>query len=400
MLRRSRAGQLLRQPRRPDRRRRGVGVGRLPVNRGRSGHLVDVLVVGAGQAGLSTGRALQRVGLRFLILEAAEQPGGSWPRYYDSLTLFSPARFSALPGLPLPGDPGRYPTRDEITAYLRDYAARFDLPVRTGARVVDVGWDDGSFTVTLASGDQMTARALIGASGGFGRPVMPALPGAPEYTGRLLHAADYRRPEPYLGQRVVVVGAGNTAVQVAVDLAGVAEVTLATRRPLALAPQRPLGVDVHYWTRWTGLETLPLGRRGTTTPRVLDDGRYAAALAAGRPDRRAMFTRLTAQGVQWADGTLEDVDVVILATGYRPDMDYLDRTAALDPAGWPVHCRGVSLTVPHVGYVGLPGQTGFASATVRGVGADAHRVVQRLTRALRSDTPTPATCRVPALAGR
>ena len=207
---------------------------------------------------------------------------------------------------------------------------RFDLPVRTGARVVDVGWDDGSFTVTLAGGDRVAARALIGASGGFGRPVLPSLAGAGQYTGRLLHAADYRGPEPYLGQRVVVVGAGNTAVQVAVDLAGVAEVTLATRRPLALAPQRPLGVDVHYWTRWSGLETLPLGRRGTSTARVLDDGRYAAALAAGRPDRRPMFTRLTAQGVQWADGTLEDVDVVILATGYRPDMDYLDRTAALD----------------------------------------------------------------------
>ena len=370
------------------------------MNRSGRGDLVDVLVVGAGQAGLAAGRALQQVGLGFDILEAAEQPGGSWPRYYDSLTLFSPARFSALPGLSLPGDPRRYPTRDEITAYLRRYAARFDLPVRTGARVLEAVWDGTAFTVTLAVGQQLRTRALIAASGGFGRTVLPALPGAAQYTGRLLHAADYRRPEPYTGQRVIVVGAGNTAVQVAVELADVAHVTLATRRPVKLVAQRPLGIDVHYWTRWSGLEALPSGRRGTSTVRVLDDGRYAAALAAGRPHQRPMFTRFTPDGVHWADGTVEDVDAVILATGYRPDMDYLAAARGLDAAGRPVHCRGVSLTVPRLGYVGLPGQTGFASATVRGVAADAHRVVQHLTRALRSDSPAPATCRVPALAGQ
>lgn len=197
-----------------------------------------------------------------------------------------------------------------------------------------------------------------------------------------------------------MVGAGNTAVQVAVELADVAQATLATRRPVKLVAQRPLGVDVHYWTRWSGLEAVPSGRRGISTVRVLDDGRYAAALAAGRPDWRPMFTRFTPDGVYWADGTVEDVDAVILATGYRPDMDYLAGASALDGGGWPVHCRGVSRTVPRLGYVGLPGQTGFASATVRGVGADARRVVHHLTRALRSDSPAPATCRVPALAGR
>lgn len=372
---------------------------RLPMNPSAPGEPLDVLVVGAGQAGLAAGRALQQVGLRFSILEAADQPGGSWPRYYDSLTLFSPARFSALPGLPMPGDPHRYPTRDEVTAYLRAYAAWFDLPVRTGARVVQTAWEGAGFSVTLAGGEQVTARALIAASGGFARPVQPVLPGAAAYTGWLLHAAYYRRPEPYAGRRVVVVGAGNTAVQVAVELAEVAQVTLASRRPVQLIPQRPLGIDVHYWSRWSGLEALPLGRHALSTVRVLDDGRYAAAFAAGRPDRMPLFTRFTPTGVQWADGTFEDVDVVLLATGYRPDLDYLAGTVAVDAAGWPVHCRGVSLSVPRLGYVGLPGQTGFASGTVRGVGADARRVVSHLSHALRSDAPAPSRCRVPALSG-
>ena len=162
---------------------------------------VDVMVVGAGQSGLAAGRALQLAGLTFQILEAAGQVGGSWPSYYDSLTLFSPARFSALPGVPLPGRPNRYPARDEITAYLRDYAARFDLPVRTHSRVTHVAWDGHTFHHTLSSGDQLAARAVVAASGGFGRPHIPGLPGLAGFTNTLLHAARYRRPEPFAGQR-------------------------------------------------------------------------------------------------------------------------------------------------------------------------------------------------------
>ena len=176
----------------------------------------DVAVVGAGQSGLAAGRALRQAGLEVLIIEAAAEVGGSWPSYYDSLTLFSPARFSALPGMRLRGRPNRYPTRDEITEYLRRYAVRFDLPVRTDSRVLDAAWDGQTFDLDLAGGaDRLTARALVAASGGFGRPHSD-LPGLADFAGTLLHAARYRRPDEFTGQRVVVVGAGNTAVQVAV----------------------------------------------------------------------------------------------------------------------------------------------------------------------------------------
>ena len=289
----------------------------------------------------------------------------------------------------LPGRPGRYPTRDEITDYLRGYAARFDLPVRTRSRVGDVAWDGRTFQLALPGGDRLAARAVVAASGGFGRPHIPDLPGLTGYTGTLLHAAGYRRPEPFTGQRVVVVGAGNSAVQIAVELAEVATVTLASRQPVRFRPQRPLGLDLHYWARWSGLEALPIHRDGARSVGVLDDGRYAAALAAGRPDRRPMFDRLTSTGVVWSDGTEEPVDAVILATGYRPDVGYLAGLGALNSDGWPVHCRGRSLTVPRLGYVGLPGQTGLASATVRGVGGDARRIARWLRRTL---TQTPSIC--------
>ena len=359
----------------------------------------DVVVVGGGQAGLAAGRALQRAELRFTIMEAQNQVGGSWPGYYESLRLFSPARFSAMPGLPLPGDPGRHPTRDEIVGYLRRYAQHFELPVRTAARVVETAWDGARFTVSLADSTKLTARALIAAAGGFGRPHIPDLPGAADFTGRMVHVARYRSPAPFAGQRVVVVGAGNSAVQVAVELAEVARVTLATRHPIRFLPQAPLGVDIHYWTRWSGLEALPLGRRGGSSVGVLDTGRYAAAIAAGRPARRPMFSRLTRAGVVWADGTTEAVDAIVLATGYRPNIGFLAAAGALDANGLPVHCRGVSLTVPRLAYVGLPGQTASASATVRGVWGDARRVVRRLKRQLCEQQPAAAVCS-PALVAR
>jgi putative flavoprotein involved in K+ transport len=368
---------------------------------GRNVAVVDVAVIGAGQSGLAAGQALRRAGLEVLIVEAGAEVGGSWPSYYDSLTLFSPARFSALPGMRLPGRPSRYPTRDEITDYLRRYAARFDLPVRTHSRVLDAAWDGQAFQLDLADGDRLTARGLVAASGGFGRPHIPDLSGLANFTGTLLHAARYRRPDQFTGQRVVVVGAGNTAVQVAVELAQVATVTVASRQPVRFQSQRPLGIDVHYWARWSGLEALSPGRSdGARSIVVLDDGRYSAAFAAGQLDRRPMFDRLTSDGVVWADGTAEHVDAVILATGYRPDVDYLAGLGALNADGWPIHCRGRSLTVPRLGYVGLPGQTGPASATVRGSGPDARRITRWLQRSLATDQPVPAVCRVPALAER
>jgi putative flavoprotein involved in K+ transport len=116
-----------------------------------------------------------------------------------------------------------------MTRYLRDYATHFQLPV---ARVLDTSWDGEAFEVTLAGGDQLTARAVIAASGGFGQPVIPELPGATSYTGRLLHSAGYQNAEGYAGQRVVVVGAGNSAIQIAIELAEAANVTLATRSPI------------------------------------------------------------------------------------------------------------------------------------------------------------------------
>ncbi len=334
---------------------------------------VDAIVIGAGQAGLAAAHALRRAGRSPVVLEAGQEPVGSWPSYYESLTLFSPARYSALPGMPFPGDPDHYPHRDEVIDYLRQYAKNLPADIRTGHRVTAVRRHDNRFTVQVEDGTELTTPIVIAASGAFGRPHRPALPGLESFTGTVLHSADYHESSPFTRQRVIVVGAANTAVQVGYELATVATVTLATRKPVKFAPQRPLGRDVHFWSVASGFDHLPIGHLLRTAPHmpVNDDGRYRQALDAGHPDQRRMFTAIDGDTVTWPDGTREHVDTILLATGYRPALSYLD-------PGERGHSRGLSTVHPGLGYVGLEWQRSFASATLRGVGRDARHVVRRL----------------------
>ncbi|MEO7349343.1 MAG: NAD(P)/FAD-dependent oxidoreductase [Terrimesophilobacter sp.] len=346
----------------------------------------QMLIIGAGQAGLATAYHAKRAGIEPVILEAGSSAAGSWPDYYESLRLFSPARYSALPGMPFTGDPDRYPARDEVAEYLTDYAEWVSADIRYDTRVHTVSHESGHFTVeasaTTAAGTTFTAPAVVAATGSFGNPYQPQLPGLSTFVGTVVHSSEYNSPLQFAGARVVVVGAGNSAVQIAVELADVAEVTLATRAPIRWLPQRPLGRDVHWWYDRAGFDRAPLGRRlekiGVT---VLDLSAYRAAVQRGAPDRRPMFNRLDGDQVEWADGSREHVDAIILATGFRPNLAYLSGTGALDPTGRPLQRQGISTTVQGLGFVGLEFQRTFSSATVRGVGSDARRVVKRLMRA-------------------
>jgi len=204
-----------------------------------------VVIVGGGQSGLAAAKAVRDAGLRPLVLEAGARPVGSWPDYYDSLTLFSPAAYSAFADAPFGGDLDHYPDRDEVMAYLERYAESLDVEIRTNTPVAAVAAAGAGFVVRTDAGEEIAAAGLIAASGSFSNPHIPALLGQDGFTGEVLHVSDYRSPERFAGRRVVVVGGGNSAVQVGYELGEMATVSLATNAPLTFLPQvhgGPVGV--------------------------------------------------------------------------------------------------------------------------------------------------------------
>lgn len=352
------------------------------------GSVPPVVVVGGGQSGLAAARSLRELSMPTVILEASDRPAGSWPRYYDSLRVFSPAGFSSMPGTPFPGAPDRYPGRDEVADYLEGYAAQLDVEIRTNTSVETITQDGRWFLVRTEDGRTMPASGIVAASGSFSNPYRPSLPGEDAFTGELSHAADYRNPRPYAGRRVVVVGAGDSAAQIANELASVATVTVAVRHPMRFVPQRIHGHDVHYWLRETGFDTLPAAwlRKITGGSVVTDSVGFERTLAEGRVDQRPMFIALDGERVVWSDDQREPVDAIILATGYRPSLSYLRGLGALDEHAAPMHVGGISSTNLGLVYVGLEFQRSYASNTLRGVSEDARAVIAPLAAWIR-DAP-------------
>lgn len=293
-----------------------------------------------------------------------------------------------MPGLTFPGEPGRYPGRDEVADYLARYATEIDVEIRFDTRVETVHQQGRGFVVRTTEGRSFPASGIVAASGSFSNPHRPSFAGEQGFTGKLLHVADYRDPAPLVGQRVIVVGAGDSAAQVAAELAPVATVTLATRHPLRFMPQRLRGEDVHHWLRETGFDTLPAVwlSRITGGAVITDSVGLEQALAEGRLDQRPMFIALDGNHVVWSDGNREPVDAIILATGYRPSLGYLRELDALDGDGAPIHVGGISATHLGLVYVGLEFQRSYASNTLRGVHDDADAVIAPLVAWVR-DAP-------------
>lgn len=347
------------------------------------------IVIGGGQCGLGTAFTLRNHGFRPVILEAGAEAVGSWPHYYDSLVVFTTARLSSLPGMPFPGRPSHFPVRDEVVAYLKDYASRLDCEIRTGTRVASVVADRDGYVVTTESGEQLHAAVVVAATGNFGNPHRPDVPGLAGYAGKVLHSAEYRSPEPFAGQRVVVVGAANSAVQIAHELSAHARVTLASRKPIRYS-RTPFSEKEAFVKVVEAAFRLPVGGLLTESSFAVvidNDGTYRAAVEAGKPDRREMFTASDGTELRWPDGRREHVDAVVLATGYRPALEYLRPLGALDRRGIPRQRHGLSTIHPGLAFMGLEGQRTLLSAGLHGVGPDATYITRRLRRWIATTEP-------------
>jgi putative flavoprotein involved in K+ transport len=341
--------------------------------------ILDVIVIGGGQAGLASGYHLKKSGLRFVILEASGEAAGSWPKYYNSLKLFSPAKYSSLPGMSFPSPSDRYPAREEVVQYLKQYAAHNELPIAYHSQVEHIDRSSGVFEAATAAGESYQSRNIICATGSFNRPFIPHIDGQSDYLGRVIHSSEYLLPDPFRDQSVIVVGRGNSAVQIAVELSATAKTTLAVRESVSLVPQRILGRDLHFWLTITGVDSFwRFAKSAADASSVIDLGGYKNRLNAGDPVQKQMFTAFYPEGVVWSDGSKEKTDHVIFATGFRPNLEYLRGLGGLAPNGDALQKKGVSSIVPGLYFVGLNGQRSFASATIRGVGSDANYVVKHI----------------------
>lgn len=343
---------------------------------------LDVLVVGAGQAGLATAAQLARHGLRFLVVDAAPELGHAWRTRWDSLRLFTPAMYDGLPGAPFPAAPDHHPTKDEVADYLTAFARDHALPVLLGCPVTRLQrLPDGRFAAETPDG-VLRARQVVVATGPFQVPVVPAVAAGLAPSVHQLHSSGYRNPELLPDGPALVVGAGNSGMQVALELAATRDVTLAVgSRPLRL-PQRFLGRDLFWWLSRTGALTssadTPLARRMRTRGDLVIGTSFRRLRRAGvtlRPRVRATAGDV----VELQDGTTVRPRTVVWATGFRRDHSWLDVPGVVVDGD--VRHRGGITDVPGLVFVGLPWQSSRGSALLGFVGHDAERITAHLARA-------------------
>jgi putative flavoprotein involved in K+ transport len=361
----------------------------------------DTVVIGGGQAGLATGYFLQQHDQDFVILDAGDRVGDAWRARWDSLRVFTPARYSSLPGMDYSGSPYAFPTKDEVADYLETYAQRFDLPIELGVRVDRLERSYDYFLVT--AGDRVIeADSVVVAMASYQVPKIPDF--AAELSDGVvqLHTSDYRNPSQLQDGDVLVVGAGNSGAEIALDVADRHETWL-SGRDVGHVPfhvdswfGRHLGVPFVMRVLFHRIFTTetPIGRR--IRPRVLSQG---------GPLVRTKPSDLTAAGVERVPRTtgvrdgrpavgddVLDVENVIWCTGFRPDFSWIDLPIfdGKEQPKEPVHVRGVVPDEPGLYFVGLFFLYAMTSGLFTGVGRDAEYVVDHLTSTTRQQRPRPS----------
>lgn len=368
---------------------------------------MEAIIIGAGPAGLAVGACLQQAGIPFLILEQASAVGATWYGHYDRLHLHTPKGLSALPYLPFPKDYPRYPSRQQLIDYLEEYAGHFALAPKFGQRVIAarpaaVGWE------VQTQDTHLEAANLVVATGFARTPVLPQWLGQADFQGSCLHSSAYRNGEPFRGRRVLVVGFGNSGGEIALDLwEHGAQTSMAVRSPVNVVPRDVLGVpNVAISIAQTKLPprvadalNAPILRLcfGDLTPYGLRRP-CRGPLAQINRDRRIPLIdvgtiqlikrgqiqvypgieRFTPEGVIFTDGRQQAFDAVILATGYRPQVNAFlgGAAAAYDKQGTPL-CSGIETPVAGLYFCGF-----YVSPTgmLREIGLEARRIAAAIAK--------------------
>jgi putative flavoprotein involved in K+ transport len=362
---------------------------------------IETLIIGAGQAGLSTGYHLQRLGRPFLIVDGNARVGDNWRQQWDTLRLYTPAKYDGLPGLPFPGPGWAFPQKDQVADYLESYVQHWGLPVRHRTRVERLAaTGSGGYAVTFDDSSTITCDNAVVATGTFGRtPYLPDFAADLDPSTLQLHSSEYRRPDQLQDGPVLVVGASHSGTDIAYEVSETHPTTL-SGRDLGQIPMRPesrlarLVVPVllflarHVLTRRT-----PVGRK------AMEEIRFH-----GGPMLRVKRADLAARGVERVlgrvaqvrdgrpvldDGTMIEAANVVWCTGFKQVFDWID-LPVIGADGWPAEYRGVVDEAPGLFFCGLSFQYAFSSMILPGIGRDARYLAKRIAARSRSAVSAPA----------
>jgi putative flavoprotein involved in K+ transport len=346
---------------------------------------LDVVVIGGSQAGLAVGHHLAQRGLRFVILDAGSEIGHVWRSRWDSLSLFTPAQYSGLPGMAFPLPKDTYPSKDDVASYLQAYVSAFDLPVRLSAKVTSLTQRDGEYVVATPD-EEFTASQVVVATGPFQVPFVPPVARELDEAVFQIHSADYRIPSQLPEGHVLVVGGGNSGFQIAEELAATRTVDLAVGKRVPSLPQRLLGKDLFWWLSGIGFMNIStdsrLGRKlakrdvliGSSPRGLRHTGVTLRKRLSSAAGRRAVFD----------DGSEQDIDAIVWATGYRTDFSWIDIPTIKDESGGIIHRRGLT-DAPGVFFIGLTWQHTRGSALIGFVDDDAAFIAGRVGSGLEAD---------------
>jgi putative flavoprotein involved in K+ transport len=346
----------------------------------------QTVVIGGGQAGLAAGYFLARQGENFIILDKNSRSGDAWRGRWESLRLFTPSQFDSLPGMPFPASKNYFPSKDDAADYLEIYANQFSLPIRHNINVESLRRTGQGYQISAGS-FSYSARNVIVATGPYQLPYTPSFAGQLDPGIFQIHSSAYFNPQQIPAKSVLVVGAGNSGAEIALELSKTGKQVWLSGRDVGRVPANsPLGKLFDgrlIWWLMTHLLTLdtPIGRK-----------MQAGVVHHGTPLGRAQRHELADAGImltprlsgvqsgkpQLEDGRILPSEGVVWATGFQPDYRWID-LPLFDERGYPLHSRGVAQGIPGLYFIGLPFQSGLSSSLLGGVGKDAEYIAASIS---------------------
>lgn len=343
--------------------------------------IYDLIIIGGGQSALACGFFLRRKDLDYLILDDQDSCGASWNHAWKSLTLFSPPEHSSLPGWQMPESEGEFPTREETISYLCQYEDRYKFPIERPVKVISVEKEDGIFNIKTNTGDY-TSKSVISATGTFQNPFIPEVKGRDKFEGEQLHSSDYLSPDKFKGQKVVIVGEGNSGAQILAEVSKVAETFWCTRKAPEYLPDDVDGrvlfdvASAKYYAEKKG-EKFDSSKFNLGNIVMVPSVKEARERDVLHPV--GSLQTITKDGVILEDGTHQAVDAIIWCTGFDYSTGILQSLVSIDNKGKVPTETTKSKETDGLWLVGYGGWTGFASATIIGVGRYAKQTINEVS---------------------